>query len=303
MYQMKGSWVAVVTPFNADGSVDIQGFKTLVDFHVKHKTDGLVLMGSTGESTMLSKEERKQISREVSEYAKGKIPVFCGTTCSTLNDTLELSTYAADAGADGLLLIVPPYIAPPQESICEFFSTVIKAVEIPVALYNNPTRVSVNIDPPTIVRLAELDNLVADKEAMPNVKQIAEVLRHAPGKINVLCCDFPGYAIILPTLALGGHGTANVTGNIAPEEFVEMSRPWAGYDDVLRSRRLYFDLLPLMEAAYSLSNPTPIKAALRLLGLPSGSPRKPIPDLYGERLKNLEDLLVRTGIMGKYGVN
>jgi len=302
VYQMKGSWVAVVTPFDSNDNVDLGGFRTLVDFHAAHRTDGLVVMGSTGEATMLSVEEKKLIAREVCEYAKGKIPVFVGTTCSTTRETVEVSKYAQDAGADGILLIVPPYVRPPQDAIYEHFKTVAQAVSIPVALYNNPTRVGVNIDVQTVVKLAELDNVVADKEAMPNVQQIAEIKRQAGDKINVLCCDFPGYAIVIPTLALGGTGTANVTGNIAPEEFADMSKPWESYDDVVRSRELYFRLLPLMDAMYSLANPTPIKAALELLGLPAGKPRKPIPELTGERLRKLDELLTTMGIKEKYSV-
>jgi 4-hydroxy-tetrahydrodipicolinate synthase len=177
-------------------------------------------------------------------------------------------------------------------------------VDIAVAVYNNPARVIVNIDPPTIVRLAEeCPNLVADKEAVPSVSQLVSVMEGTKGRLRLLCCDAPNYALTIPTLGMGGHGTANVTGNVAPREMAELSKPWRSWEDVVKGRELYFEYLPLMEAAYSATNPVAIKAMVKLMGLPSGDPRPPLPRIEGDKLKPLEDVISRFVLTRKYGLS
>ncbi len=298
----EGSWVALVTPFDSHYEVDFDCFRSLVDFHVLNGTDGLIFMGSTGEATSLTREERENIISEMASYCQGKIPAFFGITCSTTAATIELACYAEDKGADGVMMVVPPYLAPPQKAIFNYFQAVCKSVKIAVALYNNPARVSVNINPETIIRLAEeCPNLVADKEAMPNVAQLVAVIEGTNGKVNLLCCDAPNYAIILPTLASGGHGTANVAGNVIPREMAQISRPWKNWDDVIRSRQIYFENLPVMEAAYSHTNPVAVKTMVRLLGFPVGNPRPPLPELSKQQLQPLEELINRLRIRERYG--
>jgi 4-hydroxy-tetrahydrodipicolinate synthase len=301
MLRPVGSWVAIVTPFTEDGAVDYDGFHTLVDWQVAHGTDGLLLMGSTGEATSLTLAERREIIARVVPMAKGRIPMFVGTTVGGTAETIALSEHAAQSGADGLLLVVPPYVQPPQEGIYNHFKAVASAVDLPIAIYNNPSRVAVNIDAATVARLAQIRNIVADKEAMGNVGQLGEIRRLAGPDFHLLCCDFPGYGLILPTLALGGHGTANIAGNIIPEEMRELSRPWKSWDNVLCTRDLYVKYLPLLSALYSLSNPIAVKAALRLLGLPGGPVRPPLVELAGDKLQNLSTVLETLGVKAKYG--
>jgi 4-hydroxy-tetrahydrodipicolinate synthase len=299
MIQMKGSWVALITPFSEDDTVDIGGFERLIDFHVAHGTDGLILCGSTGEPTLLTNTEKHLIFDRVLPYARGKIPVFVGTTCGSTAETVELSTYAQRAGADGVLLIVPPYAQPPQESIYRHMRTVAEAVDLPVAIYNNPGRVGVNIDADTVIRLAEVPGIVADKEAMGNVGQLAAIMRGTAAhrdRFHLMCCDYPGYGLILPTLAMGGHGTANVAGNVIPAQMAAMSQPWRTFEDVERSRMLYFRYLPLLSMLYAVSNPVPVKAAVALLGLPAGHVRRPLPDMAPDKLRQLDALLVELGV-------
>jgi len=144
--------------------------------------------------------------------------------------------------------------------------------------------------------------LLADKEAVPNMAQLTSVLEGTKGRIKLLCCDAPNYSLILPTLGIGGHGTANVTGNIAPREMAELSKPWRSWEDVVRARSLFFEYLPLMEAAYSSTNPVAIKAMVKLMGLPSGDPRPPLPKVEGERLRTLEEVIERFRLKEKYGI-
>ena len=300
----EGSWVALITPFDKNGKLDIKGFKRLVDFQAANETSGLLLMGSTGEPTSLSQEEKKEIISEMAPYCQERIPVFFGVTCGSTAATIELAQFAQEKEADGIMLVVPPYIAPPQTAVYGFLKNVCQSVDIAVAVYNNPARVIVNIDPPTIVRLAEeCPNLVADKEAVPGVSQLASVMEGTKGRIRLLCCDAPNYALTIPTLGMGGHGTANVTGNVAPREMAELSRPWRSWEDVVKGRELYFEYLPLMEAAYSATNPVAIKAMVKLMGLPSGDPRPPLPRIEGDRLKPLEDVISRFVLTRKYGLS
>ena len=300
----EGSWVALITPFDKNGKLDIKGFKRLVDFQAVNETSGLLLMGSTGEPTSLSPEEKKEIISEMAPYCQERIPVFFGVTCGSTAATIELAQFAQEKEADGIMLVVPPYIAPPQTAVYGFLKSVCQSVDIAVAVYNNPARVIVNIDPPTIVRLAEeCPNLVADKEAVPGVSQLASVMEGTKGRLRLLCCDAPNYALTIPTLGMGGHGTANVTGNVAPREMAELSRPWRSWEDVVKGRELYFEYLPLMEAAYSATNPVAIKAMVKLMGLPSGDPRPPLPRIEGDKLKPLEDVISRFVLTRKYGLS
>lgn len=303
LYRPEGSWVALITPFTPDGQVDMDGYKGLIDFHAANHTSALLIMGSTGEPTTLSLEERKDIIKALGPYCQGKLPVFFGVTLGSTAATIDLARYAQDNGADGIVLVAPPYIAPPQEAVFNFLKAVCQSVDIAVGLYNNPARVVVNLNPATIIRLAqECPNFVADKEAVPDVAQLASVMDGTGGRIRLLTCDSPAYAMILPTLAMGGHGTANVTGNVAPREIAEMSQPWKSWEQVLRSRELYFELLPLMEAVYSAPNPIATKAMVRLLGLPAGYCRLPLPDVPAQSLRAMEALIERFDLKNKYGL-
>jgi 4-hydroxy-tetrahydrodipicolinate synthase len=298
----EGSWVALITPFDEKGKLDVNGFKDLVDFQASNETSGLLLMGSTGEPTSLSQEERKTIIEQMTPCCHGEIPAFFGVTCGSTSQTVELAQFAQEKEADGIMLVVPPYIAPPQSAVYDYLKGVCQSVDIAVAIYNNPARVIVNIDPPTIAKLVEeCPNLVADKEAVPSVAQLASVMKGAKGGLRLLCCDAPNYALTIPTLGMGGHGTANVTGNVAPREMAELSKPWRSWDDVVKGRELYFKYLPLMEAAYSATNPVAIKAMAKLMGLPSGDPRPPLPKVEGDKLKPLEEVIRRFELREKYG--
>jgi len=168
----QGSWVAIVTPFDANLEMDLGVMRDLVDFHAANNTSTLLIMGSTGEPTMLTIEERKRIIREMAAYCKGKIHAFFGVTLGSTAMTIDLARYAQDQDADGIVILVPPYLAPPQDAVFTYLKEVCLAVDISVGLYNNPARVIANVDPATIVRLFhEVPNLVADKEAMPRVRQ------------------------------------------------------------------------------------------------------------------------------------
>lgn len=297
-----GSWVAIPTPFNDDGTINFDAFKKLIDFHKKHGTDGLLVLGSAGEASMLKKIEKQEIIEFVSKYAKGKIPVFVGTTASNTSETIAMTKFAKQCDSDGALMVVPGYIMPPQEAIYDFFKEVATTVDIPIAIYNNPTRVGVNIQPETAIRLAKIPNIVAIKQAYPEVSHLIKIKKALGDNIDILPCDAPSYSIILPCLAIGGSGVTNITGNLAPEEFAQLSKPWKNFSDVIKSRELVFKFYELMEICYSVTNPVVIKAGLNLLGFSVGKPRLPLQELNQEKTIKLKEIMEKLGILKKYKI-
>lgn len=301
MIKPTGSWVAITTPYNRDGSIDFGGFQTYIDHHVKFGSNELFVTGSAGEVTLLTMEERKSIIREVIKMTKGKIPAFFNASCSSTEESVKLAQFIEAEGGDGAIFTIPPYLLPPQTAAYEHLRTCMTSVSIPVGIYNNPSRLGVNIEPDTIEKLAnDAPNFVVDKEAMPNVGQLVEVKRRLKDRINILCCDYPNYSIVIPTLAIGGNGTANIGGNIIPEEMAKISRPWTSMEIAQECRELYFHYYPLLKALYWFSNPIVIKAAQQILGLPTGGIRRPYPELQGEKLNQLKTLMDELGVTEKY---
>ena len=294
---VEGSWPALVTPFTEEDEVDYGVLRWLVDFHVENLSDGILLLGSTSEATLLSAEERKMIIDEALDAARGRIPALCGVSASTTKATIENARYAREAGADGGLIVQPGYIRPSQDALYSYFKDVAEAVDLPLVIYNNPSRTGVNVEAETIARLAKLDNIVALKEAGPNPYGVLRVVELTRGELNVLCCDCPQYALIFPVLVSGGKGTSNVTGSVAPRELAEISKPWESYDDVLRSRELFFEYFPLMRMMYAETNPVPLKAALNMVGARVGRPRKPLTVLSEANTATLKLTMKRLGIL------
>jgi 4-hydroxy-tetrahydrodipicolinate synthase len=296
-YDVEGSWPALVTPFTDGGEVNLEMLRRLVEFHAENGSTGVLLLGSTAEVTLLSGEEKRRIIDEVLDAARGKMPVMCGVTAPTTRETIENARYAKDAGADCGLLVQPAYIKPSQDAIYRYFKDVAGEANFPIVIYNNPPRTGVNIEAETIARMARDDNVVALKEAGPEPYQALRVMELTRGRFNVLCCDCPFYALVLPILAGGGKGTSNVSGSVVPREIAELSKPWEDYGDVLRSRERYFELLPLMRMLYAETNPVPLKAALGMIGADVGRPRRPLTELSEPNRKALRLTLERLGVL------
>jgi len=301
MIEPRGSWVAIPTPFDADGSIRFDVFEHLIAFHAENASCALLVMGSCGEATLLTSEERRAIIRRITRFARGRIAVFFGTTCASTRDTVSLTRYAEGEGADGVVLTVPPYVTPPADAVAEHFITVAKSVALPVALYNNPSRVGVTLAPETIASInQETPNVTIDKEAVADASQIADVLVASARRVRVYCCDYPKYGLIPPTLALGGSGIAGVTGNMAPAEMAEIAQPFGAGTNVEEWRRKYFAILPLMKAMYWFTNPVVVKAGLNLMGFEVGSVRQPLADLRGAKLEQLKTLIAELGLRERY---
>lgn len=302
MIKPSGSFVAMPTPFTEDDRIDFNGFSTLIDRQIAYGTSMLFILGSAGEVTLLTVEEKKKIVHEVIKMTQGRIPVFFSAASFTTAQSVEFAKYCEKEGADGVIFTVPPYVLIPQTAVFAHFDECMSAIGIPCGIYNNPSRLGVLVEPETIKRLSDLHpNFVIDKEAMPSVEQLVQVQRLCEGKVKIMCCDFPKYSIVIPTLAVGGTGTANIGGNIIPEEAALYSRPWSDMDIVESSRKEYFKWFPLLQQLYTFSNPIVIKAALRILGLPGGHLRKPYQEYTGHRLEELEKMMDEMGVIAKYG--
>jgi 4-hydroxy-tetrahydrodipicolinate synthase len=292
-----GSWPALVTPLTEEDEVDYEILRRLVDFHVENRSDGILLLGSTSEATLLRPEERTRIIDEALDVAGGRIPALCGVSAPTTRQTIENAQFAREAGADGGLIVQPGYIRPSQDALYHYFKEVAETVDLPLVIYNNPSRTGVNVEPETLARMARLENIVALKEAGPNPYGVLRVVELTRGRLNVLCCDCPQYALILPVLASGGKGTSNVTGSIAPRELAAISKPWESYEDVERCRELFFRMFPLMRMMYAETNPVPLKAALNMVGAGVGRPRRPLTELSEANSATLRLTMERLGIL------
>jgi len=297
---IEGSFVALITPFNGDGTVDFEGFRTLIDFQASNGTSALLIMGSTGEVSMLSRGEREQIISETVKFRKGDIRLFYGCTGTNTKDTIERVRYAAREGADGAIITLPSYICPPVEDAVQYFLEVADANDLPIGIYNNPSRVGTDLPAEAIIRLANHPNIVVDKEAMPRPAQIAKIAA-AKKDIALMCCDSPNLGLVMPVMSLGGAGTANMTGNIAPQEMAVISKPWRSFEDAEKCRDTYLKILPLLEFHYAAVNPVPVKSLAKALGLPSGELRRPYRQMDAEALKRGLEIVKGLGLVEKYG--
>jgi len=298
--QILGSFVAMITPFNADGSVDFGAFRTLLRFQEEHGTAAVLIMGSTGEVSMLSADERRAVIRETVKYKTGRMKLFYGCTANNTDATIEMTRFAAAEGADGAILAAPSYICGSEADIERYFLDVAEAVDLPLGIYNNPPRVKTDLGVDALLRLFKHPNYVVHKEATDRVGQVAQIIAAHPD-VSVMCCDSPNLGLVIPTMALGGHGTANMTGNIAPAELATISRPWQGWTEASDFRETYLRLLPLLHFTYSAINPVAVKSLMQALGMPSGDLRRPLSGLQGAALERGREIVARLELDRRYG--
>lgn len=298
--KIEGSFIAPVTPFDASGAVDFGAFRTLIGHLGEHGTRALLFMGSTGEPTLLSPAEKKAIVVETVKLRPANMLFFYGCSGPTTEQVIDNVRFAAANGADGAIVAAPPYICAPEEDIADFYMEVADATDLPLGIYNNPPRVRTDLDAAQLLRLFEHPNIVVHKESTARVGQVGRILAARPD-VSVMCCDSPNLGLVVPTMALGGQGTANMTGNLAPAEMATLSTPWRDDGDARRFREQYLALLPLMHFNYSAINPVAVKSLMQACGLPVGSLRKPLraldPAALAPGLRAIRDL----GLDEKYG--
>ena len=298
--KIAGSFVALITPFNKDGSVDFEGFRTLLEFQQAHGTSAVLIMGSTGEVSMLSQQERQRIIVETARMKVGGMKLFYGCTGNNTQTTIDYLKFAQANGADGAILAAPSYICASESDIEAYFLEVADATDLPLGIYNNPPRVKSDLHWDQLLRIFKHPNYVVHKESTTRVGQVAQVLAGRPD-VAVMCCDSPNLGLVVPTMSLGGHGTANMSGNIAPAEMALLSRPWSRPEVSVSFRETYLELLPILHFAYSAINPVAIKSLMKAVGLPAGELRKPLTGLQGEALAKGLRAVRALGLDRKYG--
>ena len=289
----KGVFVAVVTPFK-NGKIDEEALRGLIDFQIAGGVDGIVPCGTTGESATLNHEEHDQVIRIAVDACKGKASVLAGTGSNSTQEAIQLSRNAKNAGADGLLQITPYYNKPNQEGLYHHFSSIADAVDLPIVLYNVPSRTSVNMVPETVVRLAKIKNIVGIKEASGSLQAISKIIDNCGKDFTVLSGDDP---LLWPILAIGGKGVISVTANILPAKVAALCKA-AAIGDIAGARSLHYELMDINDSLFIDTNPIPVKAALHLMGKIENELREPLVELSNDRLKALKkamayhDLLV-----------
>jgi 4-hydroxy-tetrahydrodipicolinate synthase len=298
--KIEGSFVALITPFNKDGAADFGAFRTLLRFQEDHGTRAVLIMGSTGETSMLAPEEKKQIIVETAKMKSGKMLFFYGCTGNNTDATIANVKFAKASGADGAILAAPAYICASEADGEQFFLDVADATDLPLGIYNNPPRVKTDLHWDHLLRIFKHPNYVVHKESTTRVGQVAQILAAKPD-VSVMCCDSPNLGLVIPTMSLGGHGTANMTGNIAPAELATISTPWTSYKEAEGFKEAYLRCLPLLHYTYSAINPVAVKSLMKALGLPAGDLRRPLRGLEGEALEKGVRVVRELGLDQKYG--
>jgi 4-hydroxy-tetrahydrodipicolinate synthase len=275
---LSGSLVAIVTPMLDDGRLDLVRFRGLIDFHVAEGTDGIVVVGTTGESPTVDFDEHKELIRKAVEFAAGRIPIVAGTGANSTVEAIELTESAKKAGAAACLSVVPYYNRPSQEGLYQHFRAIAEAVDIQTILYNVPGRTVADIANDTVLRLAEVPNIIGIKDATANMERCSDLLRRAPEGFAVYSGDdASGLALLL----LGGHGVISVTANVAPRLMHDMCVA-AAAGDLRLARSLNNKMLPLHQKLFVEANPIPVKWAVAQMGLIGTGIRLPLTPLAAQ---------------------
>ncbi len=288
-----GCGTALVTPFTKDASLDEPALRRLVRRQVEAGVDFLVPCGTTGESPTLTRAEHLRVVEITLEEAQGRVPVLAGCGGYNTREVIELARELAAMGVQGLLSVTPYYNKPTQEGLYEHYKEIAAATSLPIVVYSVQGRTGVNVEPATVRRLAEIDNIVGIKEASGNIAQMASILRQVPERFVVLSGDD---AVTLPLMALGGRGVISVVSNQIPAEMTRLVRLCLE-QDFAAARKLYYKYLPLMEVNFIESNPIPVKAALSLLGLIEPVWRLPLTPPKPENWSRIERVLVEVGLL------
>ncbi|MBW2466990.1 MAG: 4-hydroxy-tetrahydrodipicolinate synthase [Deltaproteobacteria bacterium] len=289
----RGAFVAIVTPF-IDGEIDEQGLVDLIEFHIANGTHGIVPCGTTGESATMSHEEHHRVVELTVKTVNGRIPVVAGSGSNSTAEAINLTRHAKEAGADGVLMVSPYYNKPSQEGLYQHYKAVAEAVDVPIILYNVPSRTSSNILPATTARLAQIDNIVGIKEATADLNQISQIIRLCPDDFSVLSGDdFTS----MPTVLIGGKGVISVTANVAPRDMADMMEA-ALAGDVAKANQIHYKMFPLFQAMFYETNPVPAKKSLELMGkIKSGLPRLPLYSMDDATLARLKVALSDYGLI------
>ncbi|PKM83660.1 MAG: 4-hydroxy-tetrahydrodipicolinate synthase [Firmicutes bacterium HGW-Firmicutes-13] len=283
----------MVTPFNSDMQIDYDRASSLAAYLVENGTESIVVAGTTGESPTLTMEEKIKLFGVVVEAVSGKAKVIAGSGSNSTQQSVELTRKAADIGVDGVMLVVPYYNKPPQEGLYEHFRKIAGSVDLPVMLYNVPGRTSVNLAAQTTIRLAEIDNIFAIKEASGDLEQISYIIKETPDDFLVYSGDD---SMTLPIMSVGGYGVVSVAGHVIGKEIREMIDAFCR-GNIAEAYALHGKLFPVFKGMFISTNPIPVKTALNLLNKNVGSVRLPLCEMSSEQVNNLQSILGKAGLL------
>lgn len=290
---IRGCGTALVTPFSKDGSLDVEALRRLVQFQLKEGIDFLVPCGTTGETPTLEHEEYIGVIRVVTEEVAGKVPVIPGVGGNSTKKVVALAQEVGSLGVQGILSVVPYYNKPTQEGLYQHFTTIAKSTDLPVILYNVPSRTSSNIEPATVARLSKINNIIGIKEACGSITQQMELLNLVEPSFHVLSGDD---AFTFPLMALGGVGVISVISNEVPRAMTNLAHLLleGKYEE---ARKLHFQLMPLIQVNFIETNPIPVKAALAMMGMIEEVYRLPMVPMNSENRGKLEKVLAAQGLL------
>lgn len=294
-----GSIVAIVTPMHADGSLDLDAFRSLIDFHITEGTDAIVVVGTTGESPTVDVEEHEQLIQVAVEHAAKRIPIIAGTGANSTKEAIELAAFSKKAGAAASLTVVPYYNKPTQEGLYLHFKAIAEAVDMPHILYNVPGRTGADMSNDTVLRLAQIPNIVGIKDATGGIERGSDLLQRAAALKDSIG-DFAVYsgddASTLALMLLGAHGTISVTANVAPKLMHEMCAA-ALNGEVAKAREINFRLLGLHRHLFVEANPIPVKWAVARLGKMKNNLRLPLTPLSAGAQPVVEAAMRQAGVI------
>ncbi len=287
-----GSMVALVTPFK-DGKVDGKSLESLVEFHIEGGTHGIVPCGTTGESATLSHQEHDDVIKAVIRTVNKRVPVIAGTGSNSTEEAVRLTREAEKSGADGALMISPYYNRPTQEGIFQHYKKVAESVAIPIIVYNIPGRTGSKIEPETLARLSEIENIAGVKEATGSVDQAIDVIRLCGDQLAVYSGED---SLTFSLMALGGKGVISTVANVAPREMAQLTEAclkgqWE------KGRELQFKLMPLIRSVFIETNPIPVKTALSLMGKCTGDLRLPLTPMAAGNREKLKQAMADFGLL------
>ncbi len=289
-----GSGVAIVTPFTNNLEVDFAKLKELIDFQIENGTDSIIICGTTGEASTLTHEEHLECIKVCVEHVNKRVPVIAGTGSNCTSTAVYLSQEAQKLGADGLLIVTPYYNKATQKGLKAHFTAIANAVELPIILYNVPSRTGCNILPETVVDLVnEVENIIAIKEASGNISQVVKLMQLANNKVDVYSGNDDQ---VIPILSLGGKGVISVVANVAPRLMHDMVDQYLS-GNTAEGLKIQLDALELSDALFCEVNPIPIKKAVELMGLCGGELRMPLTTMEPQNAQKLEKAMKELGLI------
>jgi 4-hydroxy-tetrahydrodipicolinate synthase len=287
-----GSLVAIVTPMREDGALDLAAFRKLIDWHVAEGTDGIVVVGTTGESPTVDFDEHKELIRIAVQHSKGRIPIIAGTGGNSTAEAIELSESAKKAGATASLSVVPYYNKPTQEGMYQHFRKIAESVDLPMILYNVPARTVADLQNDTVLRLTEVPGIIGIKDASASIERASDLIRRMPRNFAIYSGeDVTALALIL----LGGHGVISVTANVAPKLMHQMCAA-ALTGNVMKSREINLKLLMLHQRLFIETSPAPVKWALAEMGMIENAQRLPLVPMSDKHQGAVREALHEAGI-------